>query len=1327
MVRILDTVLPESIRNEGMLFVPQILEDLMRGKLDREFPVKLEEGEDPATARTYAFDVARRLYKTFSDSLTQSNYKVVTRRFILNLLNNALGWKFDRDLALADSDSPFLVPPFDPTALDIYTPSSSTPPLSHPSTACPVITCPHICSLDESNARFHGWGLSSASRSATRFAQEFVNTRDEWLWAIVSNGRELRLVRDNPSLTRPSFLSFDLNAILSGQGDFAAFTFLWRMLHASRVPHSPSSVPHSLFWETLHSRSAETGVRALNGLRAGVVTAIEALGTGFLRRNPAIREALQSGELSVQDYEQELLRLAYRFLFLFVAEERRLLHAPGTSDAVKKVYREGYSMARLRRIAARYAAGSSDRHIDLYEGVRRVFAGLEKGEPRLGLTALGGIFREGSCPHLKDATLSNADLIAVMRSLRYIDAGKKLFPVNYRDMGAEEFGSVYEGILELVPNYTASTQQLTLIGAAGNNRKTTGSYYTPSSLVDKQIESALDPLLERAMRSSDPEKAILELDVIDTSCGSGHFVVAAARRMASQLVAARGVETSPAEYQRALRDVVRNSIYGVDINPLAVELAKITLWIESVVPGEPLTFLDSRFVCGDATLGIDNLNNLNHGIPAAAYKPLPGDEKEAAQELNKFNRQSLKEMKEDAAYSSTFFTSSKTALSDAFREIEKMPEETLEEIDAKKAAFEKFRESTSFNGLVQAANLFTAAFLMPKTLVEEPLTDLFGTELQMVKKPDPTIPTTTNLLAVLNPESPAYQKPSDEMLARVSEICAQNKVLHWPLAFPTVFEKGGFDCILTNPPWDQLQVSEEEFFAPRDSAIAELSGSKRKAAILKLQETNPILWEEFQKALIRQSRLNSFISGSARFPLSAHGKLNLYSVITETILHVRNKEGRAGFIVPTGISTDDSNKALFASMVESKSLVSLYDFENAASGRRLFDAVHPQFKIALLSLGPAESADFAFFMGHPNDLADERRHFSLTADEFSLINPNTKTAPVFRSKADAELAKKIYRHVGVLWDETREDGNPWGLRFRQGLFNMTSDSALFHTSPGRDSLAESAEDAEKEESASDKYLPLYEAKLIHQFDHRWATYDADGSIRDITAEEKKNPNFEPRPRYWVKEEFVKNKFEGEVPKYLMGWRKITNATNERTTIASVFPIGAAGDSILLLGSNQSPMFLACMLMDFSSFVHDWCARQKIGGMNFNYFIFNQIPTLSPSAYSQADIDFIVPRVLELTYTSYSLKGWAEALGYEGEPFVFDPERRAILRAELDARYAKLYGLNEQELRYILDPSDVYGEDYPSESFRVLKEKELAEFGEYRTMRMVLEAFRKDDR
>ena len=683
MARILETILPESIRNEGMLFVPQVLEDLMRGKLDREFPVRLDEGEDPASARTYAFDVARRLYKTFFESLTQANYKVVTRKFVVNLLDTALGWNFDKTAALNYTDRPFLLPPLNQESLEGETPASEMLEKIN----FPVIFCPHLCTLDEANTRFHGWGLSTASRSATRFAQEFLNSRDEYLWALVTNGKELRLVRDNPSLTRPCFLSFDLGAILGGAGDFAAFAFMWRLLHASRIDVTVSTSDLDLsaqrsLWESLHARSTETGVRALTGLRSGVVAAIESLGTGFLRLNPEIRDALQEGTLTVQDYEQELLRLAYRFLFLFVAEERRLLHTPGTSEAVKKVYREGYSMARLRRIAARYAAGSSDRHTDLYTGVSKVFAGLAHGEPRLGLTALGGIFEPAECAHLNDAKLANADLIAAMRALRYIDAGKKLFPVNYRDMGAEEFGSVYEGILELVPNYTAATQTLTLVGAAGNNRKTTGSYYTPSSLVDKQVESALDPLIERCGTAPDPEKALLELDVIDTSCGSGHFTMAAARRMATALVQMRGNDSSPEAYQHALRDVISHCIYGVDINPLAVELAKITLWIESVVPGQPLSFLDAHFVCGDATLGLDNLKLLEGGIPAAAYKPLPGDDKAACQELAKINRQALKNIKTDSRYVETLFASTETSLLDAYQTIDAMPEVTLEDVEA---------------------------------------------------------------------------------------------------------------------------------------------------------------------------------------------------------------------------------------------------------------------------------------------------------------------------------------------------------------------------------------------------------------------------------------------------------------------------------------------------------------------------------------------------------------------------------------------------------------------------------------------------------------------
>lgn len=1295
MSRVLESVLPDSIQNEGLLFVPSILEDVMRGRLDRELPAKLPEGYEPVSERAAAFDRARRIYKKFKDQENQSNYRVVTRTFVTNLLNNALGWTLPADKI--DNDNPFLVLPYDPE-------SEAADSIKQ----FPIVIVPHKMPLDSSLAGLHGWGLSNSGRSATRFTQEFLNLRDDFLWAIVTNGKTIRLMRDNPSMTRPSYLTFDVEQILGGNGDFAAFAFMWRMLHGSRPGDATAE---KSFWEQLRARSAETGVRALDGLRTGVANALQTLGTGFLRANGEIREALQSGEMTLADYEAELLHLAYRFLFLFVAEERDLLHAPGTPKAVRELYRRGYSMLRLRRVAARFAAGSNDRHVDLYEGVKIVFNGLAVGETRLGLTALGGIFAAGTCKHLENARLANADLINTMRSLRYIDAGKHLYPVNYRDMGPEELGSVYEGLLELVPYYEVSTQTFTLVGAAGNNRKTSGSYYTPSSLVDQLIQTALVPVIEERMKTQYPEPALLQLSVIDPACGSGHFLVAAARKIANALVEVRGVESTPAAYQTALRQVVGNCIYGTDINPLAIELAKITLWIESVEPGRPLGFLDSHFVCGDATLGIDDIKILTGEIPSEAYKALVGDDKDVCKRLSTANRTAAKQVKRNAL--APVLPTVKGSLDEAWEILDRMSEDTVEEIEAKQAAYHKLLTSAKANTLTQAANLFTAAFLMPKTAENEAL-----------------VPTSNNLAAVVT-GSMMFTPPSSEMLAAAEKVCRDSRVLHWPLVFPTVFAHGGFDCVLGNPPWDRIKLQEKEFFAARDPNIANaLNAAARKKLIDELPTSNPALFELFQAAKRRAETASQFVHDSGRFTLSNVGDVNLYSIIAETNLHIRNEKGRAGFIVPSGICTDDSNKQLFSAMVNAHQLSSFLSFENE---ERLFPDVHHSFKFALITIGQAEVADFSFFNRQVTSLADERRHFSLSADDFKLINPNTLTAPIFRTKVDAELAKKIYRRVGVLWDETREDGNPWGLKFKT-LFHMSNDSDLFETNEGlasrRDAEAQSVDGSAYSASLREtNYLPLYEAKMIHQFDHRWATYEqGQEDARDVMLDEKANPVFEIRPRYWVDEKEVRKRLEDSgSPSYFIGWRDVTNAIAVRTHIATVLPFTGVGNNLPILLTRQSHELNACLLGELNSIVHDWCARQKAGGIHLNFFIVNQIATLKPSAYSQSDIDFIVPRVLELTYTSNSLKPWAEALGYNGEPFKFDPERRAILRAELDARYAKLYGLNEEELTYILDPSAVYGPDYPSESFRVLKEKEIAEFGEYRTMRMVLEAFRKDER
>jgi hypothetical protein len=544
----------------------------------------------------------------------------------------------------------------------------------------------------------------------------------------------------------------------------------------------------------------------------------------------------------------------------------------------------------------------------------------------------------------------------------------------------------------------------------------------------------------------------------------------------------------------------------------------------------------------------------------------------------------------------------------------------------------------------------------------------------------------------------------EPMEAAVQQAAADFRFLHWHLAFPDAMAAGGFDCVLGNPPWEVSQLNEIEFFTALRPEIAGLSGAARKRTISALEEDDPIAWSEFTLAKRGFDCSNEFYR-AGRFPLCAHGKVNTYQLFAEHFLKLIGPSGRSGVIVPTGIATDNSTKAFFDAISYVGRLVSLYDFENREP---IFPGVHRSYKFALLTLGAGVGAtDFVFFATATHQLADSRRHFILSADNIALINPNTRTCPVFRSQMDADLNQKVYNVVPVLIDDAMgEAGNPWRISFRQGLFNMTSDSNLFFDEPGANRL------------------PLYEAKMIHQYDHRWASYDVDGSSHDVRLSEKQNPELQLRPRYWVSLTEVRDrlKAQGWEREWLMGWRDICRGTDERTVIASVMPIVAIGHTMPIFFSPEEFHRLACLFGNWLSLVLDFCARNKIGGTHLTYTYLKQFPFLPPSAYDSAAIDFIQSRVLELTYTSYDLKPWAEDLGFDGLPFRFDPERRALLRAELDAFYAHLYGLNRDELRYILDPADVMGPDYPSETFRVLKNNEIRQFGEYRTQRLVLEAW-----
>lgn len=1217
----------------------------------------------------------------------------------------------------------------------------------------PVIVVPPADDLDHSSDHLTIGGRRMSAASAL---QDWLGASDTALWGLCSNGVRLRLVRHNASLTRPAYIEADLRRMFEGEA-FADFTALWLLIHVSRfgIAGAPASDCALERWRDTGQRE---GVAARDRLRDGVEAALLALGNGFLSRseNAALRQRLHAGSLPLPEFFGQLLRLIYRLIFLLAAEDRNLLHLPGAALSVRKLYAEGYSVSCLRDRAVRRA--SWDRHHDRWEGLLITFTALARGEPKLGLPALDGMFAQATIPDLETAKLANRNLMEAIYRLAWLKEDPGLVPVNWRDMETEELGSVYESLLELTPQLIDDGRGFAFVEGdetKGHARKTSGSYYTPDSLVQTLLDSALDPVLNRIeAEAPDPTAALLSVTVLDPACGSGHFLLAAARRIATRLARARGGGTaSPADYRHALRDVARNCVHGVDRNPMAAELTKVALWIETVEPGKPLGFLDTNIRCGDTLLGVFDLKALVIGIPDAAYKPLAGDDKETAKHFEKRNKAEREGQGSlDFAAGGGGLPAIAPMAGDA-RALRAMPEDSPDEIAAKRKQFEVVYTTPSRQNLRIAADIYIAAFLTPKT-------GGVPTNRNTV-----SIPTTAHVWDVL-----AGRAVYGPLVEDAREQAGAARVFHWPLEFPDVIGGGGFDVVLGNPPWERIKLQEQEFFAAREPEIAQApNAAARGKLIAKLKNATPgtrdhALYEEFEVAKRTAEASSIFARVPAdeggRFPLTGRGDVNTYALFAELFLSLTSKRGRTGVIVPTGIATDATTAEFFGRLLQERRLFSLHDFQ---TGLGYFDRIgHARFKFCLLTTGQSgagpEQAQFSFFSRTKEEFSDPRRHFTLSREAISRINPNTVTAPLFRTTTDADLTSAIYARVPVLIEEAKGTaGNPWGLSF-MAMFHMANHSGLFRTATqlhevgfvheGRDwsapigiaprqgalSLAGGRDETTLPLQGgtpgrnSERYVPLYEAKMTHQFDHRWQTFDAgatgDDASRRVTEDEKRDPTFEASPRYWMLDHEIEERLvtKNWTHKWLLGWRDIARSTDERTLISAIVPVSGCGDKFLLMFPTASPRLCAALYGSLNSFVCDYVVRQKLGGTSFKYFVMRQIPVLPPSFYSDRHLNFVIPRVLELTYTSHSMTSFARDLGYDDAPFAWNEDRRAHLRAELDAWYARAYGLTRDELRYILDPADVKGPDYPSETFRVLKKNEIAHFGEYRTGRLMLEAW-----
>jgi hypothetical protein len=954
-----------------------------------------------------------------------------------------------------------------------------------------------------------------------------------------------------------------------------------------------------------------------------------------------------------------------------------------------------------------------------------LFRSLTDGEDALALPALGGLFAADQLPHIGTARLRNRAFMEALYRLSWLTDEKKtgMVPVNWRSMETEELGSVYESLLELQPQLTEDGRSLVFASDAaeqkGNQRKTTGSYYTPDSLVQALLDTALDPVLDKTeSQAADPVNALLKLTIIDPACGSGHFLLAAARRIATRLARIRAEGTpSTEDFRHALRDVARCCIHGVDRNPMAVELTKVALWIETVDPGLPLGFFDAQIRCGDALLGVFDLKVLQDGIPDTAYKPLTGDDKDTA----KYYAQANKGAK--AGQGEFDFGTGKAQMPDTkplaadFSGFRDLPEETVEQIGAKAKRFESLRRGQNFLRTQTACDLYVAAFLLPKTA---------GAPTDPSQR---SVPTTEELWLALNQ---GKLRPSMETAPAAAR---RARAFHWPIEFPDVMQRGGFDVVLGNPPWERIKVQEHEYFAVRDPEIGGAKSAKIRAAMIsKLRSASAgsaerTLYSEFEATRREAEAVSSFVLLSrddcGRFPLTGRGDVNTYALFAELFACLGKL--RTGVIVPTGIATDSLTAPFFAHLVEMKRLARLVDFENRAG---LFPDVDSRMKFSLLTLGRDEQeARFAFFLTDPAQLMEPERNFSLSPSTIKRLNPNTLTASVFRSRSDAELTSKIYAKAPVLIDAGRiSEGNPWKINHASTFFDMTRDVKYFHSRRDLEEkdLIQVGSNLLESKTKETKFVPLFEAKMLHLFDHRWSSNSDDGTIDYDGSTDKSDPLYEPIPRFWVPADEVASRLQkhGWNKSWMIGIRKITNATNERTIITTIFPMGAVGNSehIIFPDPNLTISKMVYFAAAASSLVFDYAARQKLGGTNLNFFYLEQLPIPSPVQVTQLVEDFIVPRVLELTYTSHSLAPFARDLGHEGPPFGWDEERRALLRAELDSFYARAYGLGRDDLRYILDPADVKGPDYPSETFRVLKEKEIRQHGEYRTRRLVLEAW-----
>ena len=1170
-------------------------------------------------------------------------------------------------------------------------------------------------------------------------------------WGILTDGARWRLYYQGARSVSEQFFEVDLAALLDlpGHNDGlfaldAAECRHWLKVFAL-VFRREAFLPGAADARTFHQRAIAEGRFYEERVAASLSNLV------FGQVFPALARAIAAAEpdAPLPEVREAALLLLYRLLFILYAEDRDLL-------PVRDRRYDDYALRdRVRGdVGRRKDQGDTfaETLATYWSAIDGLCRAIDQGEISIGLPPYnGGLFDRERAPLLDRIRLGDRVMADVIDALSFEQgpAGRRY--INYRDLGVRQLGSIYERLLEheLAPDGDGVAVRPNIFA-----RKGSGSYYTPDDLVGLIVEETIEPLVrtrmdafeaeagrmpadgperERAvarLAALDPAENILGLKVCDPAMGSGHFLVSLVDYLADGVIAAMAEAEALADGYvsplvgriQAIRDrivanaeernwaidldrlddrhiirrmVLKRCVFGVDKNPMAVELAKVALWLHTFTVGAPLSFLDHHLRCGDSLFGAWARGGIDKAIDYGGPLLLHGSVTQA--ERSALGMQTIEELTD-------------AEIAEAHRSAE-----TFAQVEEATAPLD------AVLSLVHAIDWLEVKDRDGRTALQSFFGGLLGDPIEIALGQAE--------VSAERPESAHFA----ELLRKARHLVDEERFLNWQAAFPGVWTnwqsaspEGGFDAVIGNPPWDRMKLQQVEWFATRRREIALAPrAADRKRMIAALEQAGDPLAQDYALASERATAAARMARSGGDYPLLSGGDLNLYSLFVERAMSLVKRDGMVGLLTPSGIASDKTAARFFKGVATEGRLKALYDFENK---KVFFPDVHASFKFCIFVASPSpigEAAHCAFYLHDISERDDPERCFPLTAESFARVNPNTGTAPIFRTRRDAALTTAIYGRLPVLVDRSSgAEVKAWPVNYAT-MFHMTNDSGLFRTH---------AELEEREgtypiggnrfASPAGEWVPLYEGKMVQAFDHRAASVVVNlknqhrpSQPEPATLDQHRDPEWLPAPQFWV----LQSEISFPTASFLLGFKDVTAPTNVRSMIAALIPGSGVGNTLPIVSiDGRAAADAALLLANFDAVPFDYVARQKIQGQHLNWFIVEQLPVVPPETYESVRFglrtagEIVREAVLELTYTAHDMApfahdmGHVDAAGYLLPPFVWEEERRLFLRAKLDAVFFHLYGVTgRDDVRYVYS------------TFPIVEREETAAYGSYRSRELCL--------